>query len=41
MNPLMYNIKDVGQKQSSAIRLTIVVQADGFDFGMYSQGPFE
>ena len=33
-NPLMYNIKDLGWKQSPAIRLKIVSQTDGIDFGM-------
>ena len=37
----MYNIKDLGWNWSPAIRLKIVVQTDGIDFGMYSQRPFE
>ena len=31
----MYTIKDLGKKQSPAIRLKIVVQIDWIDFGMY------
>ena len=31
----------LGIKQSPAIRLTIMVQTDRIDFGMYSQRPFE
>ena len=41
----MYNIKDLGYKQSRSIRLKIVVQTgrqtEGIDFEMYSQRPFE
>ena len=41
----MFNIKDLGQKRSSAIRLKIEVQTNGqtygIDFGMYSQRPVE
>ena len=36
----MYHIKDLGYKQSTAIRWKIMVQTDGIDFGMYSQMTF-
>ena len=44
-NPLMYNLKDLGSKQTPSIRLKIVVQTDrqigGIDFKMYSERIFE
>ena len=41
MNSLMFNITRYRIKTSPAIRLKIVVQTDGINFGMYSQRTFK